>query len=252
MFIWQGCATVQEVGEDDGEIVDGNIKPERLIKKMEANRRKIRAFEGKGELMVQTPEIDNSAFFQAILKRPDSLNVNVYGPFGIELANILLTEKEFKFYESLNNTMYRGNVDDVALRNIFKVDLSFDDVRDAFAGSVNLTKRLYTQPQEFKFEKGYFYIAYSDSVSGNLVSYKIKSEGLSIETYTVKSKKGEVLIEGKYSNFKMVEGVMLPQNIEVKSPKLKQSLKISYESMEVNKDPQIDFNIPSDATVIEY
>ncbi|MBK8662268.1 MAG: DUF4292 domain-containing protein [Ignavibacteriales bacterium] len=46
--------------------------------------------------------------FPAILKRPDSLNINVYGPFGIELANVLLTETEFKFYESLNNTLYKG------------------------------------------------------------------------------------------------------------------------------------------------
>ncbi len=251
MFVWQGCATVEE-SIDDEEIVDGNIKPERLMKKMEANRRKIRTFDGKGEMHVVTPELDNTAFFQAILKRPDSLNINVYGPFGIELANVLLTETEFKFYESLNNTLYKGGVDDVALSNIFKMDLGFDDIRDAFAGAVNMTKRLYTEPMEFKFDKGYFSVTYLDSVSGNQSSYKIKADGLVVENYSVKTKKGELLLDGNYSNFKKVEGVLIPQQIDVKSPKLKQSLKIVYESITVNKDLIIEFAPPADATVIEY
>lgn len=251
-FIWQGCATVAESGDEDTEIIDGNIKPERLIKKMEANRRKIRSFNGKGEMHVQTTEMDNSAFFQSILKRPDSLNVNVYGPFGIELANVLLTEKEFKFYEALNNNLYKGSVDNIALRNIFKVDLGFDDIRDAFAGTVNLTKRLYTQPTEFKFDKGYFNITYADSLSGNLVSYKIKLDGLATEYYVVKTKKGEILVEAKYSDFQKVEGVLLPKSIEVNAPKLKQSLQLTYQSMQANKDWIIEFLPPADATVIEY
>ena len=164
----------------------------------------------------------------------------------------MLTETEFKFYESLSNTLYKGGVDDVALSNIFKMDLGFDDIRDAFAGAVNMTKRLYTQPQEFKFDKGYFSITYVDSISGNLSSYKIKADGLVVETYTVKTKKGELLLDGSYSNFKKVEGVLIPQQIEVKSPKLKQALKIVYESITVNKDLVIEFAPPGDASLIEY
>ncbi|KAB2909008.1 MAG: DUF4292 domain-containing protein [Ignavibacteriales bacterium] len=251
-FSWQGCATSTESMEDDTEIIDGSIKPERLVKKLEANRMKVRSLTGKGEMFVRTPEIDNSAFFQSIIKRPDSLNVNVYGPFGIELANVLVTEKDFRFYESLNNTLYTGSVDDVALQNIFKVDLAFEDLKDAFAGMVNLTSRLYIEPTEFRFEKGYFYLSYADSVSGNVVSYKIKLDGLNLEQYTIKGKKGEVLLDAKYSDFKKFGTIMLPRMIEVRSPRLNQSLKLNYESLEINTEPVIEFSPPSDATLIEY
>ncbi len=249
---WQGCATPVESYDDDTEILDGNIKPERLVKKLEANRMKVRTLTGKGEMYVQTPEIDNSAFFQAILKRPDSLNVNVYGPFGIELANVLLTQKEFKFYEALNNTLYTGSVDNVALRNIFKVDLGFEDVRDAFAGMVNMQPRLYTQPTDFKFDKGYFNLVYADSLSGNVVSYKVKLEGLNVESYTIKTKKGELLLDARYSEFKRFGTIMLPQTIEVRAPKMNQTLKLVYESFELNQEPKIEFLPPADATLIEY
>ncbi|MBK7267748.1 MAG: hypothetical protein IPI12_15775 [Ignavibacteriales bacterium] len=49
-----------------------------------------------------------------------------------------------------------------------------------------------------------------------------------------------------------MEGVLIPQQIDVQSPKLKEALKIVYESITVNKDLIIEFAPPADATVIEY
>ena len=74
------------------------------------------------------------------------------GPFGIELAQALVTNKSFVFYDALHNTAYEGESTDEVLKNIFKIDLPFNDLLDAFIGSVNLTSKLYKQPTGYSVD----------------------------------------------------------------------------------------------------
>ena len=62
------------------------LPSERLTNKLEANRRKIKSFEGTGTIFVNTPSMDNSATFRKILQKPDSIYLTIMGPFGSELA----------------------------------------------------------------------------------------------------------------------------------------------------------------------
>lgn len=242
-----GC--VPSKPTDDVEI----LSSERLINKLEVNRRRIKSFEGSGTILVKNSKMNNSASFRVVLQKPDSIYLTIFGPFGIELAQALVTRSNFIFYDALKNTAYEGNVDDEVLRDIFRIDLSFNELIDAFIGSVNLTSNLYKQPSNYEVIYDKYLITYVDSELFRTSQYKVDVRELGITEYILKDKNGEVTIEGKYSDFGIIEGVAVPYKIELRNKKEDQFVSVEYKSMSANKkNIYVDFEIPEDATIIKW
>ena len=95
------------------------LPSERLISKLEANRRKISNFEGTGTITVKSRDINTSATFKVTLIKPDSISLTIMGPFGIELAQTLVTKDKFMFYDVLQNTAYEGETNENILKEYF-------------------------------------------------------------------------------------------------------------------------------------
>ena len=247
IFIIPGC--VPSKPTEDVEI----LPSERLISKLEANRRRIQSFEGSGTIHIHSNKYNNSATFNVVLVKPDSIYLTIMGPFGIELAQALVTNKNFIFYDALHNTAYEGESTDAVLQNIFKIDLPFNDLLDAFLGSVNLTSKLYKQPTNYSVDYDKYVITYLDSLTDVSTQYKVDIRELGITNYEIINKDGEVALEGKYSQFGLLENVAVPYHIEVMNKKENQLVTIDYKSMRANKQNIfIDFKVPQDATIIQW
>jgi outer membrane lipoprotein-sorting protein len=226
---------------------------ERLVKKLEANRRRIKSFQGSGKISISSAQFNNSAQFQVVLQKPDSLYFSVMGPFGIELAQVLVTKDDFLFYEALHNTLYKGKVSDDVLKGIFKIDLSFQDLMNAFIGSVSLADHLYENPTKFEVLYDNYVMTYADSTADVNSVYKIDVRDLGIINFDVTNHRGQASLSAAYSKFKVFESVPIPYNIEVKNLKNKQTINIEYKNIEVNKrNTSIKMDIPEDATVIKW
>ena len=247
ILIIPGC--VPSKPTEDVEI----LPSERLISKLEANRRRIQSFEGSGTIHIQSNKFNNNATFNVVLMKPDSIYLTIMGPFGIELAQALVTNKSFIFYDALHNTAYEGESTDEVLKNIFKIDLPFNDLLDAFVGSVNLTSKLYKQPTSYNVDYDKYVITYVDSLTDISTQYKVDIRELGITNYEIRNKDGEVALEGKYSQFGLLENVAVPYHIEVMNKKENQLVTIDYKSMRANKQNIfIDFKLPQDATIIQW
>jgi outer membrane lipoprotein-sorting protein len=229
------------------------LPSERLINKLEANRRKIKSFEGNGTIIVNSPLFDNSATFRVVLQKPDSIYFTIMGPFGIELAQALVTKEKFIFYDDLQNTAYTGDVSSDALQGIFKINLSFDDLIDAFVGSVNLTQNLYRQPDDYKVEGDKYVLTYLDSARSNKTIYMVSIRQLGITDYQLYAMDGQEALEGKYSKFELLENVAVPYKIAIENKIDDQKIDIDYKKITVNKNNiKIDFKLPDDATIIKW
>jgi len=229
------------------------LPSERLLKKLELNRRRIKTFEGIGTLKVKTSDFNNSAYFKIILQKPDSINLTIMGPFGIELAKALVTRNDFAFYDAMNNTVYKGALSDEVLKEIFKVRLSVDDLLDAFIGSVNLTDKLYQLPNNYDVDNDQYVLVYSDSLKGSTTTYKVDIRDLGITSYNIKDFYGDVILQGDYSKFRIFETVAVPYKIKVQNLLENQMIEIDYNKMSANdKNVKIDFKIPNDALVVEW
>lgn len=229
------------------------LPSERLINKLEVNRRRIKNFEGYGTLSVKSAKLDNSANFRIVITKPDSIYLTIYGPFGLELAQSVVTGENFIFFDAFNNRAYKGKIADDVLNEIFKINLSFRQLLDAFVGSVDLTPKLYRTPDKFEVIYDEYFLTYIDSATNNSDKYTIDVRELGIKNFIITDPAGEILLDGKYSKFQIFESVAIPNNIEIMNFKDDQSVKIDYKSMSVNKKNLfIDFTLPPDANVIEW
>ena len=187
------------------------------------------------------------------MQKPDSIYLTILGPFGIELAQALVTNDSYVFYDALENTAYTGEVNDDILKDIFKIDLSFSDLLDAFVGSVNLTKNLYKQPDNYEVDYDKYILTYIDSINGITTTYKVDIRELSITDYQLKANDGSVNIKGKYSSFELLNNVAVPFTIEIENKLTDQKLSIDYRNIVANqRDVYIDFILPEDATIISW
>ncbi|MBT8379455.1 MAG: DUF4292 domain-containing protein [Ignavibacteria bacterium] len=229
------------------------LPSERLINKLEANRRKIKNFEGVGIIEIESEQYDNSASFRVIMKKPDSVYFTIMGPFGIELAQSLVTKDKYIFYDALENTAYTGEVNENVLREIFKINLSFTDLLDAFVGSVNLTKNLYKQPDEYLVQSEEYVLTYIDAAGGITTKYKVDIRELGITNYLIQSNADDLNLEGNYSSFELIENVAIPFEIEVFNKIENQKIIINYKNIVVNnRDLYVNFILPDDASIVEW
>jgi len=247
MGFFYGCVPSKPLNEVE------ILPSERLINKLEANRRKINNFEGVGVLSIESEQYDNSTNFRVVMQKPDSIYLTILGPFGIELAQALVTKQNYIFYDALENKAYTGEVNEDILRDIFKINLSFSDLMDAFVGSVNLTSNLYKQPDEYVVEYDKYILTYIDSDNHLTTTYKVDIRELSITDYKLIADDGLTNIQGKYSNFEILESVAIPFSIEIINNIAGQKLNIDYRNIVANqRNVYIDFSIPDDATVISW
>lgn len=239
-----GCVPSKPVYEEE------ILPADRLVKKLEANRRKIKTFEGSGILNVQSPQLDAKATFEVYLKKPDSLKFIIYGPFGIDLAQALVTHSEFMFYDVMKNTVYKGRSDNNILKKIFHVDLSFEELIDAFAGAVNLTSKLRLEPDKFDLTDKNYHLTYYDSLAGKQSEYQIQITDLAITNYKLFKLPNILLFEGIYSDFDYVNKVAIPYFTTVQNKISNQKISIDYRNIIVNERiDKLTLDIPSDAKI---
>ena len=229
------------------------IPADRLIKKLEANRRKIKTFRGTGVINVNASAMSAKANFEVELKKPDSVKISIYGPFGIDLAHALLTKNSFVFYDVMNNQVYKGRSRKGLIEKIFKVDISFDDLMDALTGAVNLTDKLREEPDKYKIGDNEFELGYVDSLSNKESIYKVNADNLAITDFSIFQPTQTLVFNGNYKDFKVFDEVPIPYKIDIKYLKNDQSMNIEYRSIQVNKlIDDMKVTIPDDANVNEW
>ncbi len=242
-----GCVPSQPT--EDVEI----LSSDRLINRLEANRRRIKTFEGQGTITVNSSTLQTSATFRVVMIKPDSVYITFFGPFGIELAQAVVTSSDFVFYDALQNTAYKGKSDSDVLQNIFRINLTFNDIVDAFTGSVNLSPNLYKSPDKFEVIYDKYVLTYVKPDNGLTAVYKIDVRRLGIAEYSLLSDDGSINLEGRYSDFQIAENVAIPYKISVMNRSDNQKIEVEYRKISVNKkDITIDFRIPDDATIVKW
>ena len=98
----------------------------------------------------------------------------------------------------------KGTVSDEVLHEIFKINLPFSDLMDAFVGSINLTDNLYKPPSEYNVIYDEYVLVYNDSLTGYSKKFNVDVRELGIKNYEVTDNTGNKILEGKYSDFNVL------------------------------------------------
>ena len=76
-----------------------------------------------------------SVFFTLALKKPDSLLIRFEGPFGLDVGFLFLSRSQYVMFNRMENQVIYGEPSDAGIRWAIPVDLTVDQILDAFTGS---------------------------------------------------------------------------------------------------------------------
>ncbi len=96
-------------------------------------------------------------------------------------------------------------------------------------------------------------MTYLDSARTNKSIYKVDVRQLGITDYQLFGFDDTQLLEGRYSDFELLENVAVPYKITINNKLDDQKISIDYKKITVNKkNIYIDFKVPDDATIIKW
>ncbi|MCX8010059.1 MAG: DUF4292 domain-containing protein, partial [Ignavibacteria bacterium] len=131
-----------------------SLPVERIIERIEENSKSIQVFEADGTVSVDSKDFSNSANFDLTIKKPDSLGLNIIGPFGIDVASAVASKEKLIFFNQIAYQVIYANPNRDNLKKILRVNLEFSDLLDIFTGNfdfsnIDKSKLTYTTEADY-------------------------------------------------------------------------------------------------------
>lgn len=232
----------------------GNTQVKEIKEKVNFNSSLIQTMEASGNIAFDSPEQSGQGWIEIKIKKPDTVYVKIEGPFGISIANALITRYDFIYYNVQENKAILGPSTDINIGAILRIKVSFDELLNGFTGGFTLNSSAEDSVQA-ESENGLFTIkTYKDPGSQK---FYIDPTLFTVQKYNSLDENNKTVVEVNYSNYfeENASGktVYFPANIKIKNPDKKQSVYVDYISKSFNKEG-LTFNIkiPKSAKVLKW
>jgi hypothetical protein len=217
---------------------------------VQANHDLVGSLSGAGTISVETPEMAQSGSFELQLHKPDSVLVNVEGPFGINVGSVLLTRGSFLFYNSLQNQLVSGPVSARNLRRIFKMDLTFDELMTLFTGG-NFIREDNGDPESIGEEENQAVLVYRSGEGRR--RYFVDPATSLITRIQQLDASGKLFLEARFERFRSTGEVSLPRHIRLIQHAARRAVSVSFSTLDVNpgRTPLV-LDVPANAERIRW
>jgi outer membrane lipoprotein-sorting protein len=237
-----GCASRRDLTKE------GALTLEDVLSRISARNDAITTLAGYGTITVESPEASNKGAFHVGLKKPDSVLVDLRGPFGIHVGTLLLSRKEFVFYNRMENKVIEGSPDGRTLKSVFRLRLGFDEVLRAFTGEFPMDP-VRDSLLGFSVEPDAYVVR--SRHAGEDREYRIDGETFIVSSYRVSDGTGNVLLTASTGRFAESSGIAVPKFLRIIFPAEHRSITIAYDDIEVNTTVECSFTPPSEAERIQ-
>ena len=195
----------------------------------------LRAYTAKARVTVQSPKQNRT--FNAVVRhrRADSLFMRV-SMFGIEGGRLLLTPDSVFFYDSRKAVLRVGPAE--AVQNLFPAPVSSADFFENMLGLLAPTPHT---DWSLKADSTLYYV----SGPGDRRRYTVDPTRWRVVRYEKRARNGTVLQKRLFSNFRTIEGVLLPTRLIFHRPAADLRAVVHYQSMTLNPpDQSFALNVP--------
>jgi hypothetical protein len=240
-------------GSGSNEILE-EIRISELKQRINKNSELITSLEASGNIAFDSPEQSGQGWFDLKIKKPDTVFIKITGPFGISIANALITRKDFIYYNVQENKAIYGPTNEINIGAILRIKVTFDELINGFTGMF----AFYSEPNDTlaaESERGMYLIKTNENEL--LKKYFIDPGLFIINKYNSFDINNKPLVEVNYEKYfeESASGkkIYFPSSIKVKNILKKQSVYIDYANKEFNKS-NLTFNIkiPKSATIIKW
>lgn len=226
LMVFVSCSTVSK-----GPAIKPNESRIDVVRNiLEKNHNKFKTLQGRGKLVLQSPQQSFSGSAIVHLKNPDSIYVRIEAVFGLDVGVVFADLDEFLIYSPMENIAYVGDdTDTLRLKSFLGFDLTFDEMMQSMSGLAAL-KDMPTAKIKMKDEQLHI-IGIADSI---FYDYTLDSQAGLISHVVMKDFQGRTLRIEEYKQFTTINGVRVPRMVRFTRPTEKESLTIFYDQLTIN------------------
>ena len=235
-----GCAPTKELRKPGT-----NYSVQQVIDAVNSRRHDVTTLEAKGSIAVESPSITSSGSFELRLKRPDSVLVDIEGPFGIHVASALFAKGRYTFYNSFKNEVMEGEVTGANLPVFMNMRIDPDNVIDTFCGTRTFLPEE-TSPDSVTV-KDDSYILFFHQKNG-ATQYSIDSQALLMTGIVHIDSAGDVWSEERFEYERRGDRTAALQSIRFIQDQTQSSVSLFYDDLQLNGPVgPLTLHVPLDA-----
>jgi hypothetical protein len=240
MIVLSSCAPTKELRKPTA-----NRSAQQVIDAVNAHRHDVTTLEAQGSISVESPSFINSGSFELWLKKPDSVRVDIEGPFGIHLASALFAQDHYILYNSFKNEVMEGNVDEEHPPVFMNISINPDDIVDTFCGTRTFLPDE-TSPDSFSIGDDAYTLLFRHD--NGATRYRVDGQTLFITGIEHIDSTGEVWSEEHFDFDQRDDGTTIPQSIRLSQYTLQSSVSLSYDDVHINAPVgPLTLHVPPDA-----
>jgi len=242
LLLLGGCAPSAKV------VKERTLSASDVMSRVYARGTAVFSLQGNGSITIEGPDGSASGSFDLSLKKPDSLLVDLHGPFGFHVGTLMLSRNRFLFYNRMENTALIGKPDGRTLNSLFRLHMEFDEILRSFTGEFAIPRS--TDSLEGETVENDAYVIRYRSERGTR-EYHIDGDEFVVESYRFLDSTGKPTITGIASNTENVDGVHMPKLVRVIFPRERRAVTIAYDDLALNTPVVCSFSVPKQAEVID-
>ncbi len=222
-----------------------------VMRLVSERNRMLQSLEGYGKLSIDTPEFANSGAIALTILKPDSLQLEISGPFGMTFARAMVTQRDFHFYNGVENTVAEGETTIANLRRVLRLSLRFADILDILTGTIGFSMVPAGKTPTTLLDGSSFTMEWPKDAGS--ISYVVDLDYMAVQRYTRRDAEGEILEDVSFRDFRKKSGIHLPQIVMISRPELEESFSLVYDSQNINDLPvEFTFSYPPSARKISF
>jgi len=239
-----GLALVSCAPREAGVTLDTEkVSAEEVTRLVAERAGRIRTFTGRGTLIVDAPEYSGTARFDLAVRRPDSALIRIEGPFGIDIATVVIGRTKYLAYNSMNNTVTTGSLEGRDLETVFPIAVPMDRLIEAVSGSITLPG---AAPTRYAVDEECFLLTFRER--RGTASYWVDPAELMVTRLTLTDSTGVTVLDVRSSRLVAFDGFSLPRRIDLQIPAKDSQIAISFSSQKPNDPaPSFVYSIPRNA-----
>jgi hypothetical protein len=239
-----GCTSTRTVA-----VGSASVSFEDAVDRADDAYDRLQSLSADGTIRIETPSLSQSGDFQLALRKPDTLQITVEGPFGIRVAQAMITRRSFQAYSALENKLYVAATTPENLHKALKIDLAFDDILALFTGGRVFEADRRT-PDAAGADGGDAFFLFKDGDRSR--RYVVDPSTLALRKIQVLDRYGTMTFEQAFSDQIAMGDITLPKTARATLPQRRQVITLRYDAFRPNPgDLRFSFSPPGNARRVE-
>ncbi len=237
-----GCAPSKKA------VKERNLSYHEVLSKVDERNNRITTAKAKGTITIEDPDESNVGSFMMELVKPDSLRIDLKGPFGVRVGTFTLSQNQFIFYNRMDNTVMVGDPAGERLHSFLPIRMKTHEIINALVGEVPTLNERDTL-LNFSIEKEQYTFRYASPEK--LTEISIDGDVFVASSYRTTDFDGNEQIGVNVSEIEYNEDIAVPYLIRIVSQAENRSVTIVYDEIIFNKPVICSFTVPPHAKVVK-